>query len=212
MSIWLKAIAKNQLRDFENVSLICADILVNKNTINQDALKQLASMQKRLNGDVLLIANLPYQVATPLVMNLLVGCPSVRRLCFTVQQEVGDRLMAKSGCKEYGPLGIIAQSACRLETIAQLPPHVFWPRPSVGSVMIRMDVLDAPLLEPESLNEFSLFVRSVFEHRRKTLRSALGYAVNDEIRERICGQVDAVRRPESLSIDEWVEMFRLLQG
>jgi 16S rRNA (adenine1518-N6/adenine1519-N6)-dimethyltransferase len=171
-------------------------------------------------GCVKLVANLPYQVATPLVMNLLVDYAPVRRLCFTVQAEVGGRITARPDSKAYGPISIIAQALCTIETVARLPSHTFWPRPAVDSVMIRMDrvgqvedltdEISDPVGSQPVLHRFAALLRGVFDHRRKTLRSALGYVVDAEQRDLVCQHVDAKRRPESFSIKEWLSIFATL--
>ena len=163
-------------------------------------------------GSVKLVANLPYQVAAPLVMNLLVDYPQVRRLCFTVQAEVGERILAVEGCKEYGPLSVLSQALATTRVIANISPQSFWPRPAVASVMLRMDVKDRPLETVGDVRSFASLVRETFCHRRKTLRGALAYVLENEQRERVCRLVDASRRPESFSVTEWLEMFRSLQG
>ncbi len=175
-----------------------------------------------------LVANLPFSVATPLVMNLLVDYPEVRRLVFTVQAEVGQRIAAGPGTKAYGPLSILTQGLCRTETIARVPCQAFWPRPAVDSVMMRLDVLPtgptssldsleqrwallSPLLsDREALRRFASFVRATFDHRRKTLRAALGYVLDRRQRDRICRRFDCARRPEALSLQEWPAIFEML--
>jgi 16S rRNA (adenine1518-N6/adenine1519-N6)-dimethyltransferase len=158
---------------------------------------------------VKLVANLPYQVATPLVLNLLVGYPQVRRLCFTVQAEVGERITAGPNSKAYGPLSIVSQALCSVQTVARLPAQTFWPQPSVASVMIRMDVGESPFADRNEVRRFSALVRSTFDHRRKTLRSALGYVLDQGVRDRVCERFDAKRRPESLGVPEWLDVFRI---
>ena len=159
-------------------------------------------------GCVKLVANLPYQVATPLVMNLLIDYPEVRRLCFTVQAELAERITASPNRRAYGPLSILSQALCSIRTVARLPAHTFWPRPSVDSVMIRLDVGEPPLEDCEASRDFATLVRGVFDHRRKTLRTALQYVVENAQRESVCERFDATRRPESFGVAEWLEIYR----
>lgn len=188
------------------------DVLESKHTLAPEIAAAIGGSDDDSSGTIKLVANLPYQVATPLVMNLLVDYPRVRRLCFTVQAEVGERIAAEPGCRAFGPLSIVSQTIARMETVARIPPQAFWPRPAVDSLMIRMDVKDPPMFEPDVNRAFASLVRSVFDHRRKTLRSALGYAVDGDARERVCGEFDARRRPESFSVREWHDIFRVVQG
>lgn len=204
----LFAILERRFADAENVTLIEGDVLESKHHLNA----AVAGVLHQTGADqpVKLVANLPYQCATPLVMNLLEAYPQVKRLCFTVQAEVGERITAQPNCKAYGPLSIVSQTLCTVETVAKLPPQVFWPHPAVESVMLRMDVGPSPFASVEERARFANVVRQTFDHRRKTLRSALGYVVDDASRDRICKKFDGERRPESLGVDEWLQLFRVL--
>ena len=188
-----------------NVTLIAEDALASKHRLASSLADAIVSFAGE--GVVKLVANLPYQVATPLVMNLLVDYPQVRQLVFTVQAEVGDRMVACPGSKAFGPLSVVGQCLSTVDVVAELPPSVFWPRPAVESVMIRMDVHDHPLSDREAVRGFAGFVRGVFDHRRKTLRKALGYVVSESQREAVCDRFDGKRRPESFAVSEWLAMW-----
>jgi len=135
----------------------------------------------------------------------------VRRLCFTVQAEVGERITSPPGRKSYGPLSVLSQLLCECRIVARIPPEAFWPRPAVDSVMLRMNVRDSPpFANREDLHRFAALVRGTFDHRRKTLRQALGYVVSEAERDRIGTVVDLARRPEALAVAEWVRLASLL--
>jgi len=204
----LFSLLSDRFHDRDNLELIEGDVLSNKHELSRNVATALESAAGRNGRIAKLVANLPYNVATPLLMNLLADYSMVRRFCFTVQAEVGERIASPPGCKSYGPLGILSQALCSIETVARLGPQYFWPRPAVDSVMMRMDVHDSPFADAKELHTFMSFVRRVFEHRRKTLRSALGYVLDDEIRERICGEFDCNRRPEQIDGEEWRALFR----
>lgn len=207
----LHGVLQERFGEKTGVTLIHGDILESKHRIMPEVAQAIRSYEGGASGSVKLVANLPFQVATPLVMNLLVDHPQVRRLCFTVQEEVGARITSEPGCKAYGPLSIISQALCSIQTVAGLPSHTFWPRPSVDSVMIRMDVREPPFENREELRRFVSLVRGTFDHRRKTIRSALGYVTDDAHRERVCRRFDAMRRPESFSVEEWLEIYRAVR-
>ncbi|MCH8243474.1 MAG: hypothetical protein IH897_12830 [Planctomycetes bacterium] len=137
----------------------------------------------------------------------MVDEPVVRRLVLTVQAEVGERLTAQPGSKAYGPLSILAQGLCRIKIVARVSARSFWPRPAVDSVLLRLDRRDSDLIAASALKAFATFVRAVFEHRRKTIRSALGYVLDEDTRDRLFQGIDASRRPESFSVAEWVALF-----
>ena len=206
----LQDLLADRFRGRTNFTLIAEDGLAGKHRLAPDLADAIVGYAG--NGQVKLVANLPYQVATPLVMNLLVDYPQVRRLCFSVQAEVGERMVARAGSKAYGPLSVVGQCLADVEIVADLPASVFWPRPAVKSVMIRMQVHDGPFEDRSVVQGFAGFVRGVFDHRRKTLRKALGYVVEDALRDAVCSRFDGMRRPESFEIGEWVRMWSCVSG
>ncbi len=121
-------------------------------------------------------------------------------------------------------MSILVHLLCRVQTVATLSPDVFWPRPAVESAMLRIDVGASPFVDRQrwqadcvgpladrtALHGFVDLVRKTFEHRRKTLRSALGYVLDEQRRDAICASIDAKRRPESFSIEEWLAMYRVV--
>ncbi len=204
----LFAVLTERFRDAAGVTLLCGDILAAKHRLMPAVEEMIRTRRLAPSGCIKLVANLPYQVATPLVMNLLVDYPGVRRLCFTVQAEVGDRITASPGCKAYGPLSITSQVLCKIETIARIGPKAFWPQPAVDSVMLRMDVVESPFAAREQLHDFVRVVRGAFEHRRKTLRSALAYALDEGKLEQAARACHLGRRPEEVPADEWLAIHR----
>jgi 16S rRNA (adenine1518-N6/adenine1519-N6)-dimethyltransferase len=103
---------------------------------------------------------------------LLIDHPECRALAVTIQREVADRLSAKPGSKDFGPLAVIAQALCTVERIATAPPECFWPRPDVTSAMVLLRRLDHPLTHnPRALSQFCDII---FSQRRKQLGSLLG--------------------------------------
>jgi 16S rRNA (adenine1518-N6/adenine1519-N6)-dimethyltransferase len=121
-----------------------------------------------------LVANLPYNAATPLMLTLLIDHPNCGSMHVTIQREVADRLMAAPSTKDYGPISIVAQALCEIERIALLPPECFWPRPDVTSAMLSLSRRAAPLTPNPT--KLSRFCRDVFAKRRKQLGSILGRA------------------------------------
>ena len=206
----LNSILAERFKGAGNITIIQGDVLESKHRIRPDVAEVIRRYDGGGSGHVKLVANLPYQVATPLLMNLLIDFPEVRRFCFTVQAEVGARITAEPGGKDYGPLSIVSQMLGEIETVARIPPQAFWPRPAVQSTMLRINIRERLQAGPIDLAEFAALLRAVFDHRRKTLRAALGYVVDEATRARVGQAFDATRRPESFSIDEWIKIFRLL--
>ena len=143
----------------------------NVRVLNADAMK-VDWEQELTEGDWAMCSNLPYNIAVPLVLDLLERTPRVRRLVVTVQREVGERLAAEPGDDRYGAVSVRVAYRARAEVVRRVPPSVFWPRPRVDSVVVRLDRLDVPAVavEPERLWPV---IEAGFAQRRKTMRNAL---------------------------------------
>jgi 16S rRNA (adenine1518-N6/adenine1519-N6)-dimethyltransferase len=117
-------------------------------------------------------SNLPYNIATPLVLDLLERAPGIERFVVMVQREVGQRLAAGPGEEGYGAVSVKVAYRAAARVWRRVPPAVFWPRPAVESVIVRLDRLSAPAapVDPEALWRV---VEAGFAERRKTLRNAL---------------------------------------
>lgn len=157
-----------------HVKLIHADILKNKNQLNPDVLQALEEARQKYQPTALkLVANLPYAVATPVIANLLISDLPFERMVVTVQWEIAERLMAVPGTKDFGALAVLVQSLADVALVRKLPPSVFWPRPQVHSAIVAI----APSPEKRSavgdVQRFRTFLRDLYTHRRKNLRSAL---------------------------------------
>ncbi|MBI3493024.1 MAG: ribosomal RNA small subunit methyltransferase A [Acidobacteria bacterium] len=161
--------------------------------------------------------NLPYNVASPILFKLVElragGCPLVDATVM-LQREVGDRLLAAPGSREYGVLSVLMQHTASIERLLDLPAGAFRPRPKVRSVLVRL-TFHPPNPPVADAATFSALVRAVFTRRRKTLANALlaypardargGPAVNPTDVLRRAG-VDGARRPETLSVAEFARL------
>lgn len=198
--------------DAPHVHLLQADVLDTKNQINTNVIEAVESLAAEVPGAVHLVANLPYQIATPLLMNTFHQMPAVNRMCVTIQKEVADRIEAKPRTKEYGPLGVGMQALADVRRICNLPPTAFWPQPDVESAIIRVDRNCTQLATPEVAAAFLAFVRASFQHRRKTLRFNLGHALGKSIAADEWPKLDLGRRPEELTVVQWLELFRVMHS
>ena len=124
-------------------------------------------------GRFLLVANLPYCVATPVISNLLALPRPFDAAVVTVQREMAERMTAAAGTSSYNALSVWIGAQCRGEIVRILPPSVFWPRPKVDSAIVRLDVEPERRAAIGDLARFHEFVREVFCHRRKVLRGIL---------------------------------------
>ncbi len=176
----LHQLAGEELFHFPNVTLLRTDVLKSKSRIEPAVLEAL---QRQLEAGrapgtpgrrrLKLVANLPYNVATPLISNLLALDRPPSTMTITVQKEVADRIVARPGGKEYGGLAIWVQSQCRAEIVRVLAPSVFWPRPKVSSAFVQITLDESLRRQIPDRGFFHDFVRSMFMHRRKVLRSEL---------------------------------------
>lgn len=173
----LQQLAEEELAGFANVTLLKHDALSGKHAVDPRVLAALAAQLAAGPGRQLkLVANLPYSIATPLVANLLIGQLAPRSMTVTIQKELADRLAAAPGTADYGALSILVQSQCQVQLVRLLPPTAFWPRPKVHSAIVHL-VLDPAARERIGDRQyFAAFVRGLFLHRRKLLRSALAAA------------------------------------
>lgn len=203
----LHAVVAQRLAGADNLTLLNADVLANKHTISPDVRSALESAAASATGRRTLVANLPYNIATPLLVDLLLDPLDFSRFCFTVQKEVGERLVAEPATRDFGHVSILLQATCDISIIAHLPPHVFWPPPKIESVMIRADVVRNPFDTLDRLQSFNTFVRRCFTHRRKTLKFNLAKLADAETLNSIATQHDLTRRPEHLPVDEWITLF-----
>ncbi|MHC4270955.1 MAG: 16S rRNA (adenine(1518)-N(6)/adenine(1519)-N(6))-dimethyltransferase RsmA, partial [Planctomycetota bacterium] len=132
----LADIANNEAGKANNVTILNSDILDNKHNLNGEVQEVISSAQKQRSGRFLLVSNLPYHAASPLIFNLCVGSMLVDGIYATVQKEVAERMTAGPGCKNYGPLSIVLAAMGSVELLKILSPSVFWPAPKVESAFI----------------------------------------------------------------------------
>ncbi len=210
----LHAICRSRFAESDRFTLIHGDVLERKSAVAGQVLQALASRQETLGGRIMLVANLPYQVATPLLIDLLLDKLRVSPLCFTVQAELADRLIAPAGSKTYGPISVFAQGLATVERLTHVPPEAFWPVPKVHSAMLKVVVREDHLLSPAVLACLSEVVHGCFNHRRKTmrwnLRTLLGNAAFQRVQAH--GRWDLSHRPERITTAQWIELATFLSS
>ena len=160
--------------------------------------------------------NLPYNVATPILFKLAglyrAGCPLLDATVM-LQREVGDRLIAAPGGREYGVLSVLLQHTALVQRLLSLPPGAFRPRPTVHSVLVRL-TFRAPSPPVVDYPTFTALVRAVFTRRRKTLANALLAFEPTSTGRRILSPADVLgrsgldgtRRPETVSVAEFARL------
>ena len=160
-----------------------------------------------------LVSNLPYNVATPIISNLLTVDPFPERMVVTIQKELAQRIVAEPGCKDYSALTIWMQSLCDCEILRVLPPSVFWPSPKVDSAIIRVTPNPTKRSRIVDLEYYHSRLRALFFHRRKFLRSQLFTATQDDLSK---PQIDEILqklglapnlRAEQLNVEQIIELL-----
>lgn len=147
-----------------------------------------------------LVANLPYNVATPLVLDVLDRVPGIDRMLVMVQREVGERLAAAPGSKAYGIPSVKVAYWAQADVVGRVSPNVFLPRPNVESALVRIVRRAAPATDADPDALFAL-VRAGFGQRRKMLRGSLAGLIDAATFER--AGVSPEARAEQLSVADW---------
>jgi 16S rRNA (adenine1518-N6/adenine1519-N6)-dimethyltransferase len=155
-----------------------------------------------------LVANLPYNVATPLVADLLDTVPAIGRMLIMVQREVGERLAAGVGDQAYGAVSVKVAYWAEARVAGRVPATVFVPRPRVESVLVALQRRTRPAVDPAVVGFDRLFtlVRAGFAHRRKMLRGALAGLVGPE--DFAVAGIDPQARAEELDVVAWGRLAR----
>ncbi|WLD93454.1 16S rRNA (adenine(1518)-N(6)/adenine(1519)-N(6))-dimethyltransferase RsmA [Alkalihalobacillus sp. AL-G] len=195
-------ILNETLQDYSNVKIIHSDVLeANVDQVIKDELDEVE--------DLVVVANLPYYVTTPIIMKLLTEKLPIRSIVVMIQKEVAERMAAQPGTKDYGSLSIAVQYYAKPKTEVKVPKTVFVPQPNVDSSVISLNLREAAPVEVKDEDFFFKVVRSSFAQRRKTLLNNLQNnlftkeqkpqieAALEEI------EIDGRRRGESLSIEEF---------
>jgi 16S rRNA (adenine1518-N6/adenine1519-N6)-dimethyltransferase len=168
----LYEMASEMLIDYKNVTMLHLDALKNKNRFSQEVAdavgKQLAAAPNRR---LKLVANLPYNIATPVLSNLLAWEYTPHSMVATIQKELAERIVAKPWSKDYGALSVWMQCQADPEIVRVMAPSVFWPEPKVDSAIVRIVVNPEKRAAIPDLTYFHEFTKAIFIHRRKFLRA-----------------------------------------
>lgn len=214
----LAQLARERVIECDNVHLVEGDVLAGKHRLAPAVLAAIDEARAACpQGRLLLVANLPYCVATPVISNLLALPRPFDAAIVTVQREMAERMTAAAGSHSYNALSVWIGSQCRSEIVRILPPSVFWPRPKVDSAIVRLDLEPDRRARITDLERFHAFVRDVFCHRRKVLRGVLIRLAGGKQQAAAVEAVDALYaslgldatiRAEDISPDRFVDLER----
>jgi len=199
-------VLKDTLEPYDNVTVVNEDFL--KADVHQMVEKYLKGIQ-----DIVLCANLPYYITSPIIMRCLEEHLPLRSLVMMMQKEVGERISAKPGTKNYGSLSIAVQYYTTAEIVMNVPRTVFVPQPNVDSVVIRLNKREKPLVNVKDEKFFFTVTRASFAQRRKTIFNNLSSQLPNgkDHKEFILKSleqagIDPTRRGETLSIEEFARL------
>ncbi|UOY91410.1 16S rRNA (adenine(1518)-N(6)/adenine(1519)-N(6))-dimethyltransferase RsmA [Ectobacillus sp. JY-23] len=209
----LLPILEETLAPYPHAKVIHSDIL-------KADVKQVMKEEFREGQDVMIVANLPYYITTPILFKLLEENLPIRGIVAMMQKEVADRITAGPGTKEYGSLSIAIQYYTEAETVLTVPRTVFVPQPNVDSAVIRLTKRSKPLVDVTDEAFFFSVIRASFAQRRKTLMNNLANNLSGIPKDKIWLEqtllgidIDPKRRGETLTIEEFARLSNaLLQG
>jgi 16S rRNA (adenine1518-N6/adenine1519-N6)-dimethyltransferase len=198
-------ILEEKMKDHPNVEVVKSDIL----KVNFD------QFLKQEGHPIKVVANLPYQISTPLLFRFIESKRVFSDLTLTLQREVAERMVAFPGGKEYGPLSVFVQSASNPSIRFFIKPSAFFPPPKVESALVHMSFRERPVVKLEDEKWFRKVVRGCFGYRRKTLVNALKHSeltlpeLIESRMEKI--GIDPRRRPETLTVQEFRSLAEVLK-
>ena len=205
----LQALLRERLGGDPHFTLVQGDALGGKHQVNPLVLTALRAQSPEPGGAYKLIANLPYQIATPLLMDLLLVRPRFERMTCTIQREVGERLAAEPRTDAYGPASVVVQTLAETTLQAIIPAAAFWPRPKVESVMLTIRPRPPESIDVGEVPAFVAFVQRAFQQRRKVLRRLLrNWDEAQALQAFQRAKVSPEARPEELAPPAWRALFR----
>jgi 16S rRNA (adenine1518-N6/adenine1519-N6)-dimethyltransferase len=211
----LAKIAAKELAKAGNVEVINADILESKNTINRTISGAIEVARKNRSGRFLLVSNLPYSIASPLMMDLITSSIVSDAMHVTIQKEVADRMTAVPGDKHYGTLSIHMAATGDVKTERVLKPTVFWPQPQVYSAMVSFVRKAEKASRIQNMELLGEVVNLFMQHRRKMVKACTRFVAGSlaeinnwpEIFQRC--SIDPHNRPEQLTPEDFIAISNL---
>jgi 16S rRNA (adenine1518-N6/adenine1519-N6)-dimethyltransferase len=182
----------NKQESLHGLQVISGDVL----------LQDIANLP--IKNPVRVVGNIPYNITSPIIFWLIEQLDFWDDAFIMMQKEVGQRLVAKVGTKEYSRISVIVGVYLDVELCFKIPPDVFYPKPKVDSAILRFTKKENPVVSDDQYMKFNKIVKAAFSMRRKMLRNSLsGFDIPEDIRE----EIDFTRRPETLSIAEFAKLL-----
>jgi len=203
----LQAVLADTLADFPNIELLFMDIL--KTDIEAELMKAF-QLEEMVAYKV--CANIPYNITTPIIFRLLENCPHMQSATLMMQREVGNRILASPGNKEYGRLTVAVAYHARATSLLNVSHNCFYPRPEVDSIVLGFIPQATPELFVTEENLFKELLNSAFQQRRKTILNICTgvFAINKgeiEVKLNELG-LESNLRPENLSLEDFIALVK----
>lgn len=199
----LLPVLKDTLSECSNVEIVHTDFL-------EVDLKAFVDKYKREDNDVVIAANLPYYITTPILFKIFESEADITQITVMMQKEVADRFSAVPNTKDYNALSVITQYRCDVKTIMKISKHVFNPKPNVDSAVVQFRFKERKQLDNES--EFFELVKACFKQRRKTILNNYGEYCNDKELAKVYlekANIALSARAESLTLDTFIRLFEV---
>ncbi len=191
------------LSENENVEIVQTDFL----EIN---LKEWVDKYKTPDNEVVIAANLPYYITTPILFKIFESGAAIQQITVMMQKEVADRFSAVPNTKDYNALSVITQFRCDVKTVMKISKHVFNPKPNVDSAVVQFKFNKKYELKEEAL--FYEMVKGCFKQRRKTMLNNFGeFCGSKQIAKELLAKADVAEnaRAESLALDVFVALYEV---
>lgn len=195
----LEPILKENLKDHSNCEIIFQDIMK----------VDVPELEKKLGGEYIMVANLPYYITTPIIFKFLENAKNLKSMSIMVQLEVAERLTAKPGTKEYGAITPAIDYRANAKIIKKVGRHMFTPVPNVDSAIVKIDFVKNKynILDTHTLDET---IKCVFAMRRKTIANNLKshFLLSTDAINQICGKsnIPPTTRGETLDTSSLVNL------
>lgn len=200
----LPAVLKETLSEYDNFEIVLQDFL-------EIDLVEWVEKYKKEGYDVVIAANLPYYITTPILFKIFESHADISAITVMMQKEVADRFHAVPNTKDYNALSIITQYRCDVKSVMKVPKNVFMPKPNVDSAVLQFRFIE----RDNTIEEMHFFgmVKACFKQRRKTILNNFGeYCENKESARLILekAQIEVARRAESLGMDEFIHLYEVM--
>lgn len=192
------------LEDCDNVEIILEDFM-------QVDLKAIVDQYPE--DDVVVAANLPYYITTPILFKIFESNADIKRITVMMQKEVADRFSATVNSKDYNALSVITQYRTTVKQVVKVPRNVFNPKPNVDSSVLQFEFKEKDVTVNEEL--FFSMIKACFKQRRKTILNNFGEWLNDKEKARVYLQdagIDVARRAESCTCEEFMKLYRRIEN